>query len=81
MKKISVLLAASALLYAGQVQAATVNVDPSQLLSKAQAQAQSIFENVSDDLSAATWMTPGNSAEAHSAGIIPVGVQAAIEVA
>jgi len=67
------LFAVSALLLAGQVQAASLNIDPKNL-------GQPLFNALSDDLAAATWMTPSNSAESHSAGFIPVGIQAAIEI-
>ena len=73
MKFLKTLFAVSAVLYAGQAQAATLNINP---LNYAQSQ----FDALSDDLGAATWMTPSNSAEAHSAGIIPVGIQAAVEI-
>jgi len=73
MKTIRALFAVSALLVAGQVQAATFNIDPLGLV-------QTQFNALADDLSAATWMNPSNSAEAHSAGIIPVGVQVAVEL-
>lgn len=73
MKTIRSLVVASSLLLAGQAQAASLNIDPTGL-------AQTQFNALSDDLGAATWMTPSNSAESHSAGIIPVGVQVAVEV-
>ncbi len=72
MNTIRALFAVSALLLAGQAQAASLNITPSAV--------QAEFDALSDDLGAATWMTPSNSAEAHSAGLIPVGVQAAFEV-
>lgn len=74
MKKIHVLLAALALLFAGQAHAAALNIKPTIDLT------QTSFNSLSTDLAAATWMTPSNSAESHSAGIIPVGIQAAVEV-
>lgn len=74
MKKIHSLVVASTLLFAGQAQAATA-IDPA-IITKTQA----VFNNLSDDLAAVTWMNPSNSAESHSSGIIPVGIQAAVEV-
>ncbi len=71
MKIIHALVAASAVLLAGQAQAATISPSP----------IQTQFNALSDDLAAGTWMNTSNSAESHSAGIIPVGVQIAVEVA
>ncbi|MDQ6988983.1 MAG: hypothetical protein Q9M19_03800 [Mariprofundaceae bacterium] len=73
MKKIQVLLAASVLFWSGHVYAASFNIDPAGL-------GQTQFNALADDLGAATWMNPSNSAEPHSAGLIPVGVQVALEV-
>ena len=74
MKTIRAIIAASALLLAGHAQAASFNLDPSALPG------QSTFDGLSKDLGALIWMNPSNSAEPHSAGLIPVGVQAALEV-
>jgi len=74
MNTIRAMIAASALLLAGQVQAASFTLDPAALPG------QATFDGLSKDLGAVIWMNPSNSAEPHSAGIIPVGVQAAIEV-
>jgi len=75
MKKIRALMAASAVLFcAGQAQAASLTLDPTALV-------QTPYNALSDDLAAASWMNPSNSAEPHSAGIIPVGVQVAFEIA
>ncbi|OIQ01078.1 MAG: hypothetical protein AUK35_00500 [Zetaproteobacteria bacterium CG2_30_46_52] len=74
MNKIKTLVAASVFLFAGNAYALNFNLSPNNLPS------QATFEALSDDLAAATWMNPSNSAEAHSAGLIPVGVQAAIEI-
>ncbi len=76
MKTIRALIAASVMLFAGQAQAANFTLDPA-LLGNAQAD----FNALSDDLGAAIWMNSSNSAEAHSAGFIPVGVQVAVEAA
>jgi len=81
MKTIYSIFAASALLLGGTAQAATLTVTPADLLNQAQADAQNQFNALSDDLSAGIWMNPSNSAEAHSAGIIPVGFQIAVEAA
>ncbi len=80
MKLVRSLMIASTLLVAGQANAATA-VDPTALLNQAQAQAQSSFDGLAEDLAVAAWMNPSNSAEPHSAGLIPVGVQIAIESA
>lgn len=74
MKMIRTIFAASALLLAGQAHSAAIT--PADVLT----QGQSSFNGLADDLAAATWMNPSNSAEAHSAGIIPVGVQIAVEL-
>ena len=82
MKTIQAILAASVVFLAGNAQAATtLTVTPADLLGQAQAQAQDQFNALSDDLSAGIWMNPSNSAEAHSAGFIPVGFQVGVEVA
>ncbi|MDQ7005314.1 MAG: hypothetical protein Q9N67_10515 [Ghiorsea sp.] len=72
MKLVRPLMIASTLLIAGQVNAASLDINPTGF-------AQSQFDGLSKDLGAATWMTPSNSAEPHSAGFIPIGVQIAIE--
>jgi opacity protein-like surface antigen len=74
MKTVRTLIAASAMLVASNAQAAAIT--PADIL----AQGQTTFNALSDDLAAATWMNPSNSAESHSAGLIPVGVQAAVEL-
>jgi len=51
-------------------------ISPADILS----QGQTSFDGLSSDLAAVTWMNPGNSAESHSAGLIPVGVQVALEL-
>jgi len=79
MNTIRTLFAASAMLIAGQAHAA-LTITPADFLNQSQAQAQSAFNGLADDLSAGVWMNPSNSAEAHSAGFIPVGVQVALEV-
>lgn len=79
MKAIQSLVVASSLLFAGQAHAASA-ITPADILGAVQADAQASFNALSDDLAAATWMNPSNSAESHSAGIIPVGIQAAVEV-
>jgi len=71
MKKIHTLLAASALLFASQVQAASIVGFTG---------AQSAYTGYTQDLAAAAWMNPSNSAEPHSSGILPFGIQAAVEV-
>ena len=74
MKKVSGVLLATSMLVAGtQASAAAFNVQGLTGLSQAQ------FQTLSDDLSAAVWMNPSNSAEPHSAGIIPVGFQVGVE--
>jgi len=40
---------------------------------------QAAFDSLSEDLAAITWMNPSNSAEPHSAGLIPVGFQVGVE--
>ncbi|MDQ6993503.1 MAG: hypothetical protein Q9M31_08505 [Mariprofundus sp.] len=40
---------------------------------------QTTFDALANDLSAAIWMNPSNSAEPHSAGFIPVGFQVGVE--
>ena len=72
MKKIHTLLAASALLFASQVHAASITGFSG---------AQAAYTDYTRDLAAAAWMNPSNSAEPHSSGILPFGIQAAIEVA
>lgn len=76
MKIVRPLMIVSSLFLVGQAHAATA-ITPADIL----AQGQSSFDALSDDLAAATWMNPSNSAEPHSAGIIPVGVQVAVETA
>ncbi|MBL1353494.1 MAG: hypothetical protein COA61_009250 [Zetaproteobacteria bacterium] len=74
MKKIhGVLLAGSMVLAGTQVSAAAFTIQGLQAIGQAN------FQNISDDLSAAIWMNPSNSAEPHSAGIIPVGFQVGVE--
>ncbi len=72
MKKIHTLLAASALLFASQAHAASITGFSG---------AQAAYTGYTQDLAAAAWMNPSNSAEPHSSGILPFGVQAAVEVA
>lgn len=72
MKKLHVLLAASAMLVASQAQAASIT---------GFAGAQAAYTGYTQDLAAAAWMNPSNSAEPHSSGILPFGIQAAVEVA
>ena len=72
MKKIHTILAASALLFASQAQAASITGFTG---------AQAAYTGYTQDLAAAAWMNPSNSAEPHSSGILPFGVQAAVEVA
>ena len=74
MKKLHVLLAASAMFFASQAHAVSLNIDPVGF-------AQSQFDALSEDLGAATWMNPSNSAEPHSSGFLPFGIQAAVEIA
>ncbi|MDX8381128.1 MAG: hypothetical protein R8M14_03365 [Ghiorsea sp.] len=76
MKIVRPLIIASSLFIAGQAQAAST-IDPTALA----ASAPGIYKAFTQDLAAAAWMNPSNSAEPHSAGIIPVGVQIAVEVA
>ena len=71
MKKIHTLLAASALLFASQAHAASVTGFSG---------AQAAYTGYTQDLAAAAWMNPSNSAEPHSSGILPFGIQAAVEV-
>ncbi|MDQ6953178.1 MAG: hypothetical protein Q9M15_06610 [Mariprofundaceae bacterium] len=74
MKKIhGVLLAGSMVLAGTQASAAAFTIQGLQAIG------QTNFQNISDDLSAAIWMNPSNSAEPHSAGIIPVGFQVGAE--
>ncbi len=73
MKTIRSLVVASTLFVAGQAQAASSNINIPTNFGQAQ------YNALSNELGAATWMTPSNSAESHSSGIIPVGVQAAVE--
>ncbi len=80
MKIVRSLVLASSVVFAGQAYAVTA-VDPTALLNQAQVQAQASFDGLTEDLAAAAWMNPSNSAEPHSAGIIPVGVQIAVEAA
>jgi len=80
MKLVRPLMIASTLFIAGHANAATA-IDPAALLGQAQAQAQASFDGLAEDLAVAAWMNPSNSAEPHSAGIIPVGVQIAVETA
>lgn len=77
MNKIRTIIAATALLFAGQAQAANFDINSALLNSSPQA----VFDGLSDDLAAITWMNPSNSAEPHSNGFFPFGVQAAVEVA
>ncbi len=79
MKIVRSLMVASTLLVAGQVQAATVT--PADIANQIAATKQAAYTGLAQDLAAAAWMNPSNSAEPHSAGIIPVGVQVGIEVA
>jgi len=79
MKIVRSLMIVSSLLIAGQAHAGAIT--PADLLGQAQTQAQAAYNGLSDDLAAAAWMNPSNSAEPHSAGIIPVGVQVAVESA
>ena len=72
MKKIHTLLAASTLLFASQAHAASITGFSG---------AQAAYTGYTQDLAAAAWMNPSNSAEPHSSGILPFGVQAAVEVA
>jgi len=75
MKIVRPLIIASSLFIAGQAQAATaINTTKLPLV-------QSTYTAFAQDLAAAAWMNPSNSAEPHSSGIIPVGVQIAVEVA
>jgi len=76
MKIVRPLIIASSLFIAGQAQAATA-IDPAALAT----QSQLTYTAFTQDISAAAWMNPSNSAEPHSSGIIPVGVQIAVEVA
>ncbi|MDQ7002723.1 MAG: hypothetical protein Q9N02_08585 [Ghiorsea sp.] len=71
MKKIHTLLAASALLIASQANAASITGFTG---------AQAAYTGYAQDLAAAAWMNPSNSAEPHSSGILPFGIQAALEV-
>jgi len=80
LKLVHPLMLASSLFIAGQANAATA-IDPAALLGQAQAQAQASFDGLAEDLAVAAWMNPSNSAEPHSAGFIPVGVQIALESA
>jgi len=74
MKKIhGVLLAGSMVLAGTQASAAAFTIQGLQAIG------QTNFQNISDDLSAAVWMNPSNSAEPHSAGIIPIGFQVGVE--
>jgi len=76
MKKIyTTLLATSLLLASTQASAAAFNIN--NLAANLGTQAN--FETLSNDLSAAIWMNPSNSAEPHSAGLIPVGFQVGVE--
>lgn len=77
MKIVRSLMVASSLLVAGQVQAATVT--PADIANQIAATKQAAYTGLTQDLAAAAWMNPSNSAEPHSAGIIPVGVQVGIE--
>jgi len=77
MKIVRSLMVVSSLFVAGQAHAASTSITPADIL----AQGQASFNALSDDLAAVTWMNPSNSAEPHSAGIIPVGVQVAVETA
>jgi len=72
MKKLHVLLAASTMLVASQAQAAPITGFTG---------AQAAYTGYTQDLAAAAWMNPSNSAESHSSGILPFGIQAAVEVA
>jgi hypothetical protein len=80
MKLVRPLMIVSSLLVAGQAQAATT-VTPADIANQVAAVKQTAYTGLTQDLAAAAWMNPSNSAEPHSAGIIPVGVQAAIEIA
>jgi len=74
MKKIhSVLLAGTMILAGTQASAAAFSIQG------LQGKGQATFQSISDDLGAAVWMNPSNSAEPHSAGIIPVGFQVGVE--
>jgi len=74
MKKIhGVLLAGTMMLAGTQASAAGVSLQGLKNATTIQ------FQGISDDLGAAVWMNPSNSAEPHSAGIIPVGFQVGVE--
>jgi len=79
MKIVRSLMVVSSLFAAGQAQAATVT--PADIANQIAAVKQTAYTGLTQDLAAAAWMNPSNSAEPHSAGIIPVGVQVALEVA
>jgi len=72
MKKIHGALLAASMLMAG-TQASAFTVQGLNNLGKTE------FQGVADDLGAAIWMNPSNSAEPHSAGMIPVGFQVGVE--
>jgi len=71
MKKLQIALAASVMLATHQAQAASI---------VGFSGAQADYTAYVQDLAAAAWMNPSNSAEPHSAGFLPVGVQAALEL-
>ncbi len=79
MKIVRSFMVVSSLLVAGQAQSATVT--PADIANQVAAVKQSAYTGLTQDLAAAAWMNPSNSAEPHSAGIIPVGVQVGLEVA
>ncbi|OIO60995.1 MAG: hypothetical protein COX57_06260 [Alphaproteobacteria bacterium CG_4_10_14_0_2_um_filter_63_37] len=68
------------LAFSAPAHAGNFNINPQDLLAAAQATAQANFEGLSDDLAAAIWMNPSNSAEPHSDGIIPVGFSVGAEL-
>jgi len=74
MKKVhGVLLAASMVMAGTQASAAAFTIQGLQAIGQAK------FQGIADDLGAAIWMNPSNSAEPHSAGLIPVGFQVGVE--
>jgi len=78
MKRIHTLLVAASLVAAGQAQAATVT--PADIANQVAAVKQTAYTGLAQDLAATAWMNPSNSAEPHSSGILPFGVQAAVEL-
>jgi len=74
MKKIHGVLLAGTMMMAGtQASAAAFSIQGLKAIGQAN------FQSISDDLGAAIWMNPSNSAEPHSAGLIPVGFQVGVE--